>query len=282
MIPICTGDANDRYDNNFDYWHNLDCDKVLLSLGNHEQVYVTGEGTTDRVVHRDVPQVDLYNKYFAPFVASQGVVYQQDKVYWYKDYVQSYITPEGNPTSKTIRLIQVYPTLNNASEADFTAQVAWFNSILTDAKDNGYAVIVMNHYKATPCVLINSNFTQVDGTTDGTSMTSLLTAVDTFINAGGEFVCWLAAHSHQDRLSYKEGYENQLFISINCAMRESTYADAERIEGTRSEDCFNIIGFDVDKKLIKMVRVGANIDYLLRPRNTICINYQTKEIVSQS
>ena len=286
---ICTGDANDHWNDNFDYWTETGAGRrVLLSLGNHEQAWVSYDEQGRRIVHRDVPQIDLYNKYFRDFVPYQGVVYQEGKVYWYKDYVRNYKTAEGEPTSKTIRLIQVYPTISNASHADLVEHVNWFNEILADAKENGYLVIVMDHYKTSTCTLIPSNFTQIGGTTDGTGMSAFLNAVDVFINGngedvegGGEFICWLTAHSHQDRISYHESYPDQLFLNINCAMFESSYSDTERIAGTRSEDCFNIIGFDIDEKLIKIVRVGANVDYLLRQRNGIVINYETKEIINQ-
>ena len=44
--------------------------------------------------------------------------------------------------------------------------------------------------------------------------------------------------------------------------------------GTKSEDCFNVYAFDFVNKLVKIVRVGADMNDRMEPREVACFEYQ--------
>ncbi len=49
--------------------------------------------------------------------------------------------------------------------------------------------------------------------------------------------------------------------------------------GTPSENLYNIITVDTHDKLIKIIRIGSNLDRYLRKKDTLCINYKTFEVI---
>ena len=98
--------------------------------------------------------------------------------------------------------------------------------------------------------------------------------VQSFIDGGGEFICYLCGHTHCDFIAYNSQYPKQLFIVVTCAaILES--GDQRRIFGEKCQDAFNIINLDYANKIIKIVRIGASVDNRLRQRNTIAIDIST-------
>jgi hypothetical protein len=102
--------------------------------------------------------------------------------------------------------------------------------------------------------------------------------VQSFIDAGGEFVCWLAGHTHCDYFGVLANHPNQTQITITCAYHDQY--DDERVTDTPTSDSFNIVSFDTYSKLIKILRVGNNEDRYLRPKNVLTWDYANKKIVS--
>ena len=57
------------------------------------------------------------------------------------------------------------------------------------------------------------------------------------------------------------------------------YGDQARKAGTRSNDAFNLVSIDPIGKVVKLIRIGANYDYYIRPRNILAFNYITGEFI---
>ena len=75
----------------------------------------------------------------------------------------------------------------------------------------------------------------------------------------------------------------QLIIGIDKGYpREDLHSPTPRIINTKSEDLFNLYGFDAYNKQIRIYRVGADIDMYMQHKNAMCINYITKQIVSDN
>ena len=86
---------------------------------------------------------------------------------------------------------------------------------------------------------------------------------------------------HMDYIGYNEQYPKQLCIAIDalCCYQSEGYSDTDRRIGMPSQDLYNLVAVDTFDKLIKIVRIGCNLDRDLRKKDTLCINYKTFEII---
>ena len=148
--------------------------------------------------------------------------------------------------------------------------------------------MIAEHYPLTGTA-VSCNFHMVDKNMPESARPKVhadyVAAVDAFIDGGGEFICWLAGHGHADMV-IKGGTNNrQLCFCVTCLSNTAginVAADTERVVGTKSEDAFNVIAFDTDAKTVKIVRIGADRDVYLRPRNAMTIRYDTQQVISES
>lgn len=68
----------------------------------------------------------------------------------------------------------------------------------------------------------------------------------------------------------------------NCVGNHDTVemgANGERIKGTRTYDAFNVMSVDVNLGILKLVRVGNNVDHYLRIKRTLCYDYINKKVI---
>lgn len=268
--------VDDNYGNDFSFFSNLPFSKKIMSaIGNHDTRANYDERETADNQWTLHAGIDAYNKYFVPFssywlanvvqptnAASNGLCY------YYKDYASS-----------KLRLI-VLDCMKYTTE-----QLTWFANSLTNAISLGYSVIVAQHSNFGGYTHLG-NFSSLDdsyadksGGGDG-NVDDYLNVVDTFINNGGTFICWLSGHMHVDCSGWIAYHNNQLAFVFDCAKCSGAYSDGDRVLGEKSQDSFNIISVDTNANLVKVVRVGNDCDRYLRSRKSIVVNYLTKEIVS--
>lgn len=278
---LLTGDlvwANST--NSLDYFTRVSGhENVLLTLGNHDQT--SADSTGDNAMS----EADAYAKYIGPFIGNWGdtVTHPENRTWWYKDY-----------TAAKIRLIGLntnYRDRETASAEELALkaeQLTWLQGALSGAKTAGLSVVIAEHYPLTGTA-VSCNFHMVDKNLTESAKPKVhadyVAAVDDFIDGGGEFICWLAGHGHADMV-IKGGTNNrQLCFCVTClssAASINVAADTERVVGTKSEDAFNVIAFDTDAKTVKIVRIGADRDVYLRPRNAMTIRYDTQQVISES
>lgn len=255
---LCTGDmVFDSLRDDYSYLEN-DLKKLMLTLGNHD---IARTAWNDQTV---TAQED-YDIFIKPF-AEAGLVdnFTVNKCYWYKDY-----------KSQKLRLIGL-----DALHWD-EAQKNWLEASLNDAKNKGYSVVCANHFfGGRNRTHIECAFDNVQKLSEGDAFINAEApaTIQKFIDKGGDFVCWLSGHTHRDYVYYLTDYPKQMGFTIDCAMCSNGVTDEERENGTKSQDCFNLIAFDTTRKLIKIARIGSDRDSLLRKKDTICVNYQTKKI----
>ena len=253
---------------------------TLVSEGNHERAaYHHGDAEL------------AYNICIAPTLARvENVVAPEDSAsnyrpYYYKDY-------------NSVRIVILYTTY------DQTEQLSWLTDVLTDAKTNSKHVILVNHpphdnnyatmIYSTPQAYADAHvntFHSAQGTLWGGTPfggdtdipAAYLLAVKSFEDAGGNFICWLTGHTHQDCFydvtdhdTY--GYQ-QMFNSASCAHKHSWH-DLYKEANTKSWDCINYITVDTTKKMLNIMRVGADVDTLGRGRHLLTYNYETHTIIS--
>ena len=255
---LCTGDmVFDSLKDDYSYLGN-DLKKLMMTLGNHD---IARTAWNDQTV---TAQED-YDIFIKPF-AEAGLVdnFTPNKCYWYKDY----------PTQK-LRLIGL-----DALHWD-EAQKNWLETALNDAKNKGYSVVCANHFfGGRNRTHIECAFDNVQKLSEGDASINAEApaTIQKFIDKGGDFVCWLSGHTHRDYVYYLTDYPKQMGFTIDCATCSNGVTDEERENGTKSQDCFNLIAFDTTRKLVKIARIGSDRDSLLRKKDTFCINYQTKKI----
>lgn len=261
---IFTGDiVNDRWTDDISAMTSLiGYDKVLIALGNHDLTGYNGEyGPTN------VPPLEAFNRYMKPW---SGCVFPENAStygysYYYKDY-----------SLAKLRLVII-----DCMTYDET-QNTWFTSVLDDARTNNLHVIVASHVPAGGCANgFDTPFNSFDnGKLSGESLDTLyLTAVDSFINNGGIFVCWMFGHIHTDFCGVMSSHPKQLFFVIGGGLTNRTlWQDTDRIENTNTIDQFNVISIDTDKKFIRIARVGADYDRQGRHRGIIVVSYASDNL----
>lgn len=292
---ICTGDmVMGNYDsaNAMAFWNKSGAESVLMAIGNHDswvtnydasicEGYVQGLGLVKKTL--------VYQKFFAPYISGWGVTQPTDaeadgKCYYYKDYT---FTSGGN-TTKTLRLVVLdcmhYGVYTDLDNDNVSIQNTWLVGVLNDARTNNIPVIIADHFQAG-----NGNGHYVDcaySSRDKLSEDLLnplaYNAVQDFIDAGGEFVCWFFGHSHKDEISYPGGNEDQLQIAITCARSDSgNLDDGDRVIGTKTQDAFNVMSIDTTDKLIKIVRIGADRNRELGAKRVLVYRYADKDATHQ-
>lgn len=255
---LCTGDmVFDSLKDDYSYLEN-DLKKLMITLGNHD---IARTAWNDQTVTAE----EDYNIFIKPF-AEAGLVdnFTLNKCYWYKDY-----------SAQKLRLIGL-----DALHWD-EAQKNWLETSLNDAKNKGYSVVCANHFfGGRNRTHIECAFDNVQKLSEGDASINAEApaTIQKFIDKGGDFVCWLSGHTHRDYVYYLTDYPKQIGFTIDCATCSNGVTDEERENGTKSQDCFNLIAFDTTRKLVKIARIGSDRDSLLRKKDTFCINYQTKKI----
>jgi Predicted phosphohydrolases len=271
---IHTGDmVTTEYSDGIAFWNNTaGAERILNCIGNHDtRANNTWIGKT---------MDESYTTYFAPFINNWGVTYTANKTYYYKDYPDNHV-----------RLI-VLDIMHQTSE-----QLSWFTSTLNSARSGGLHVIVACHSRAhwlfdslsTPWddkIVVPgyaAGYSDSSGGSYPENMSnSYANAVDSFISAGGEFICWIHGHTHFKMAAKLHDHPNQLDISVSNAGGTEyawTYVCA-RFKSSKSEDDFNVLAIDTYSKVLRIVKVGVDYDRYMRHTDTFCYNYGTREMIT--
>lgn len=263
---ICTGDMVAlRASDGMSFWYGTEgSEDILMAVGNHDALAATsGYDWTNLLTEQE-----QYNRYIAPNVAEWGVQYTSGKTYYYKDY-----------TAKKLRLIVINYMLTGA---DNDAQLTWLAATLTSARTNGLSVVIASHHMLHGTTVIDCGFTSIDKTpASGVGDIAVANAVQSFINDGGEFICYITGHKHYDVFGKGSSHPDQYWVCIDALSMfyANRYSDTQRTEGTKSQDLANLIVFDTVSKTVKIMRVGADMDHYLRPKHCLSFKYLTGEIL---
>lgn len=267
---VHTGDAvYNRWTDSYDFWHNSGADEFLNVLGNHDIKFKDQEGNV-----LNISQNEVYDRYFGPYIDSWDAVQpanasSEGLMYYYKDI------DKGDGYERTrVRIIAVdeYHWDNK--------QIQWFKDVLDDALEKDFAVIALRHDSFKPNQFEDCPFASMEHVGDEKSLIEAQKAVDGFIKAGGEFVLWIGGHNHQDDIGTLPKYPNQVTFNGDIAgLNTVEWSDSWREDGTISQDCFTLIAVDRFEKMVRFLRVGANMDRYGRVKESMCINYKTAKLI---
>lgn len=170
----------------------------------------------------------------------------------------------------------------------------WLKSILDDAKLKGLHVITAQHELTGDVTntmgvkfntlddyvgYVKSNTPQTENLFDYAYRQLFEDVIAEFISQGGKFICNLAGHAHVDYF----GYTNKGVLNV-CVPNGTNWdliSDTKRVDGTKTMDCFNVVAIDTDIGLLKIIRVGANVDHYMRKKTAICYDYINKKVISE-
>ena len=164
-------------------------------------------------------------------------------------------------------------------------QKNWLISVLADAKTNNKAIIIMNH-----CPLNPSDAEEIEcsWTSKQTWKTGYMhmndtipECVDNFIKEGGTFICYLCGHTHRDFVLQSIRYPNQVCF-VTMSARYEYVEDGWRSQNENNDDfdSYNYIGVDLKNSVIKIKRIGTNINAWMQRRNTLCWDFKKHKLIS--
>ena len=255
-------------------------EKILVAVGNHDT-----RSASDSTQWQAHVGLDAYNMLIAPSVSEWGVSQPEDaavdgKCYYYKDFA-----------SKNLRLVVV-----DIMGYDST-QDEWLASVLNSAMLAELHVVIATHFAGSRSYAereeanfekLACNYSTLYGM--GTSSVNLTTynpnaylmgaTVEAFIQAGGHFVGYVQGHYHADFVAKTAEFPRQLIFSIG-GTKAGEMRDYNHVVGTRMQDEFQIVAIDTVSTIVKLFKVGANIDRYGRTKNSVCINYTTGEILGE-
>lgn len=266
---ISLGDQQDSFfTDEFSWWGKEGASKVLQVIGNHDSwisrtKYEAGDyyGTIVKSYGTNAPfyiisQKDVYDKYMFPYISlwdvnqpdSAGMI---GKNYYYKDYHH-------------LRLIVLdcmhYGTIDDMDN-NKSLQDKWLNDVLTDARSKDIPVMIASHFPPAKATIIPCSYNRVGSTGQYTDRlnSAAYKKVSSFIDEGGEFVCWIAGHGHRDDIGVLQADPRQLLIRCTTANHIRS-KDFSREAGKKTQDSFNCISIDPSQNLIYMVKVGADVN----------------------
>lgn len=260
---IDTGDTNYKlYSDDFSWFNTVSgSQNILRAVGNHE-AYTNPAGGNQEMS-------DVATKFIDPYISNWGVSgHTTGTTYYYKDY-----------TTQGIRLI----VLDGNNQSDST-QLSWLENVLADAKTNSLHVIVANHYgnKTTRVNCSFSPLTPFTTTSNSSVPLHFREKIQSFIDGGGTFICHIAGHMHTDIVAANSSHPSQYSFSVTCATNDNFqnlgFADLYR-KSSESADAFNILGIDTAMGVLKVFRVGANLDIFGRRRETMAFDYINKTVL---
>lgn len=261
---VCTGDLVDlQNDEQWDAVNGVEGTKeVLQVVGNHDRGHQAGDTLlTDEEL-----------------VVKFGITTNTGKMYYYRD-LGDYRIIVLNQFEADVRSEYKY------SEDELT----WLLSTLDNSITANKHVIIACHIADTFPVSNNTGFYQrynrwlnnyppmqsgieavIDAFKRGTSVSTTVSgiSVNHTFSASGDFLCWICGHYHGDYIGYSETHPDQLYLMGNCGACTSpfkgnmgeTNSDLARVSGTPTEDCFNVYSFDLANRLVKVARIGANVN----------------------
>lgn len=282
-------DSGDMTYDNFNYglpWREglAGVESILTVLGNHDTAEAYGSGDDWRkhscISIDPEKRTDAYNRFMIgpdasnPYISNWGVVQPSNAAangwcYYYKDYA-----------SRKLRLIAL-----DVMGYDET-QDSWLQDILSDAITRGYHVAILAHFCGSAISPITCNYNSLfttSGDMDGTItynnyVPHIAQSVNAFQLAGGIFACYITGHFHRDMVYRVTDYPDQLVFAVDSGGKPSDIRDFTKVSGSKTYDSFQIVSIDTYSKLVKLIKIGCDVDFYMRKKSTLCVSYETHAV----
>lgn len=279
---IDTGDiVLDNYNNDYAWRDAIDgTGNILTVIGNHDtragssecqSAHITPGSLDDWQYHSRLSANGAYinhayNRYINPYVSNWGVTQPSNAeslglCYYYKDYAG-------------LRLICL-----DAMGFD-SDQLAWLEDTLDGARTNNLHVCILTHLTGGVMDRVDCNYTSLVPSPDNIStqtqynadIVGIPAAVDAFQDAEGVFVGYITGHIHRDMVNVLRDYPTQLVFAVDSGGEVNTW-DNMKVAGCKSYDSFQLVSINTFDKKVRLVKVGADLDYNMRRKGTLCVSY---------
>lgn len=253
-------DSQERY--NDLYGDGLKSKRVVYNcIGNHDTNSVNKETGVRIITEKDKPYKLLFNH-------TEG----WDVIFFDVDYPMSYYKDFPKSNIRMIVLDCYY---------DIEKQKKQLAEILRDAREKGlYVITAMHEYTGAIEESFGVTFNTINdyaALLGKPRQRAYEQEIIDFVRSGGVHICHFAGHDHHDGFGLTEnGILNSI---VPCATTWAGWSDGKRVEGTKTQDCFNIVSIDPNLKLLKLVRVGDNCDHYLREKHVLCFNFETRTVI---
>ena len=197
-------------------------------------------------------EINDASRYEAPYdrVADELRGHNTDIVYGDQKKSYFYLDNKDDKT-RFIGLSSFGLYMDNKYESGYTAeQLAWFKNTALDVQA-GWTIIIFTH------TLYDINISSDELIMSLSGANSFIDAIDTY-QGEGTIACVLMGHTHRDRIHI--GKTGVPYI-ISASDRHAAYKgdiNVERIPGTISEQHFEVVVMDKEKKEMKLFSIGAN------------------------
>lgn len=279
---------------------------LIYSIGNHdvgvEKNIVSIGGKINSIENCDDRFINPYASYFNLTKGPGGYCYNDFNTYKVRLIsINEYEMPRVTDTDTKYKYDLWYRYLSQT-------QVNWLiNSLNVEA---GWSVIIAMHQLPNALTVYDNKFKSSYNATSGDYKDSqgnlLVELIDAYIskvalnktyvntigapssdvpdvtvnvdfsNYNGTFICYLNGHTHGDMIGEVTSAVNKqlnLNITSGGCIYKSYYDDIMRVDGTKSQDCFNMVVFDTDKHKVRLLRIGANTTLNMTYRDMESISY---------
>lgn len=96
-----------------------------------------------------------------------------------------------------------------------------------------------------------------------------------FTNVQAEFICILNGHTHRDYIGHLTNFPALKVLCVGADNLKYTSGFQPRQEGTPSEDLFNVVNIDRNRKTIKIIRIGSDASVTGQVRDQMIMSYAT-------
>lgn len=250
---------------------------ILSAVGNHD-------AWTGEYWKKNAPN-DIFDQIILPVVERCSDIILPERAkedglcYFYKDYGR-------------IRVIVLNAMMGDESVSFWDeAQSLWFENVLDDSIQQNKHIIIVNHAPFPKNIALRSKQSAWNSFIDYRSWEiaddivmdlSSINMIQDFIKDGGILICLLAGHEHVDSILTAKGYNGQFMVDIASANHEK-HPDGTVTNDQSSPfyDCFDFLGIDSDNGLMKIVRIGWNMDSSMKIRESLCYDYFNGEVIVQ-
>lgn len=96
-----------------------------------------------------------------------------------------------------------------------------------------------------------------------------------FTSVQSEFICVICGHTHKDYIGHLLNYPSVAVLCVGADNLHYTSTFQPRQEGTPSEDLFNVVNIDRNRKTIKIIRIGSDASVTGQVRDQMIMSYAT-------
>lgn len=268
----------------------------IFCVGNHD---VGGES---RMLSQCGSDIDVYNKFYAPFVKSNFVLGGVNKPYYYVDYpshkirfISLYqynsdytIDPNDSTKLKDIRGREAYrqdeidwlcSTLNDTPDGYVVFVMAHAPESFSNVKTNSFQAITRLGYEINDKILndllvafkerttINKSYNQTVGVETTITVNADFSSATAYIGA------MLNGHLHDDYVGL-DGTGKINVINKSCDnMLYQTGNSIRKVANTYNENTINVVSVDTQSRVISVFRIGAKYSINGDYRNVTYLKY---------